>query len=206
MLLRALPLVALFVSGIPVGDDGLPEESPWAARDAAAPEAACAPPVPGFLTLETKPWTIVYVDGLYAGSTPLFRERLTAGTHTLTLVNEARAISRNEDVVIEEGRARKLKLVLAVDDSAAALDNTTVVGLTPEDCALPPDEAASLSVDTQPWSRVFVDGRLVGSTPLFKYAIAAGDHVVRLVRADGRAAFARFNAAAGETVKLALAL
>lgn len=61
-------------------------------------------------------------------------------------------------------------------------------------------------MDTRPWSRVYVDGRLVGSTPLFKATISVGDHVIRLVRDDGSAAFARFSASAGETVKLNFSL
>jgi serine/threonine-protein kinase len=167
-------------------------------------EPVCAPPEPGFLTLDTVPWTVVYVDGVYAGSTPLFRHKLAAGAHKLTLANDALDLKREEDVVVEEGRAHKLKLVLAVDQPA--IDDTKSVDVTKEDCAIPAEEAASLTVDTQPWSKVFLDGKYVGSTPVFKAALAAGDHVVRLVPADGRAGFARFTATPGETVKLSVAL
>jgi serine/threonine-protein kinase len=164
----------------------------------------CAPPEPGFLTLDTVPWTVVYVDGVYAGSTPLFRHKLAAGAHTLTLANEALSLSRTEAVVVEEGRAHKLKLVLAVDQPA--LDDSKSVDVAPEDCSIPSENAASLTVDSQPWSKVYLDGKYVGSTPVFKAELAAGDHVVRLVPADGRVGFARFTATAGETVKLSVAL
>jgi eukaryotic-like serine/threonine-protein kinase len=176
------------------------------AAGALAPEAGCAAPEPGFLTLDTAPWTQVWIDGAYAGSTPLFKHRLTPGEHTLTLVNESAAVRAEEVVTVGEAHVRKLKLILSADDSAAALDASGATSVATEDCFLPDDQAAALTVDTQPWSRVYVDGRLVGSTPLFKVPVAAGDHVVRLVQPDGSAAFARFSASAGEIVKLSFAL
>jgi serine/threonine-protein kinase len=171
-----------------------------------ADEPACAPPEPGFLTLDTAPWTQVYVDGAYVGSTPLYRHKLPPGPHTLTLVNEGKQVKSEEEVVIDEGHLRKMRLILAVDEDAAALDDSGAVSTTSEDCIIPEEQAAALTVDTQPWSRVYVDGRLVGSTPLYKTPILAGPHVVRLVRDDGKAAFARVTASAGEVIKLSFAL
>jgi len=196
--LRAVPFLLAAWWGSPIALD--PEDEP-----------ACAPPEPGFLTLDTAPWTVVYVDGVYAGSTPLFREKLVPGPHTLTLINEGREVSTSEDVVIEEGKSKKLKLLLALDPAddnvdVFAVDSTAAAAVTAEDCLLPEEEAASLSVDSTPWSKIYVDGKLVGSTPLFKHAITAGDHVVRLVRDDGQQSFVRFTAAVGETVKMALTL
>jgi hypothetical protein len=166
----------------------------------------CAPPQPGFLTVDTQPWTVVYVDGAYAGSTPMFRHALAPGAHTLTFVNEKAGVLVQEDVVVEEGRARKLKLVLAHVSADTTLDASTTAQTSADDCFLPADVAASLSVDTQPWSQVFVDGKRVGSTPVFREPVTAGDHVVRLVTSEGKQAFARFTADVGENVKLALVL
>ncbi len=180
--------------------------------DAAAPvvelveEEECAPPQPGFLTLDTQPWTVVYVDGTYAGSTPMFRHALTPGPHTLTFVNEKEGVLVQEDVVVEEGHARKMKLVLAHVSADTTLDATSSTAANADDCFLPADIAASFSVDTQPWSQVFIDGKRVGSTPVFRQAVTAGDHVVRLVTPDGKQAFARFTADVGENVKLSLVL
>lgn len=169
-------------------------------------DEACAPPQPGFLTLDTAPWTIVYVDGAYVGSTPLFRHPLPPGAHTLTLVNERAGVLAHEDVVVDEGTARKLKLLLARLETTTTLDSSGGTSVNPEDCFLPADEAAALSIDTQPWSQVFVDGKRLGSTPIFRAPVTAGEHVVRLVTADGKQAFARFVADVGETVKVSLLL
>jgi PEGA domain len=187
--LRALTALVLAVLGPATGD-----------------EAVCDPPEPGFLTLETRPWTVVYVDGVYAGSTPLFREKLAPGAHTLTLVNEAAGVLTHEDIVVDAGRTRRLKLLLQADATDTALDASADARASAEDCIVPDDEMAWLSVDTKPWSRVFVDGKRVGSTPLFELPLARGEHVVRLEREDGTRAFARFSALAGETVRLSIAL
>ena len=39
----------------------------------------------------------------------------------------------------------------------------------------------TLRVNTRPWSKVFVDGRLVGNTPQFNIPLKAGTHKVKLV-------------------------
>jgi serine/threonine-protein kinase len=173
--------------------------------DTAVPEEECAPPEPGFLTLDTAPWTMVYVDGEYAGSTPLFRHKMAPGPHTLTLVNDAHEVRRSEDVVIEEGRARKLK-VLLINETETALDHSRDLSADETECIIPEDEAAWLTVDTAPWSQVFLDGKLLGDTPIFEARVARGDHAVRFVRGDGGQAFARFHVGAGETVKLSFSL
>lgn len=193
--------LAAFVASVGAAADPLVSTSALDVED-----EECAPPQPGFLTLDTQPWTVVYIDGTYAGSTPMFRHPLAPGAHTVTFVNEKAGVLVQEDVVVEEGHARKLKLVLAHVSADTTLDASSMTQVNPDDCFLPADEAASLSVDTQPWSQVFVDGKRVGSTPVFRQAVTAGDHVVRLVTSDGKQAFARFTADVGENVKIALVL
>jgi len=45
----------------------------------------------------------------------------------------------------------------------------------------------SYSVTSEPYATIYVDGRKLGDTPLFRESVAAGKHVIRAVRADGRA-------------------
>lgn len=219
--LRPLAFLLLAVLGPPAAQRPAPSEAgatdevaPPAPRDTelAAPtsetadDASCDPPEPGFLTLDTRPWTVVYVDGVYAGSTPLFRHKLAPGAHTLTLVNEGAGVLTHEDIVVDEGRTRRLRLLLVADAVDATLDASRDASVSADDCILPDEDVAWLSVDTRPWSRVFVDGKRRGSTPLFEVPISRGEHVVRLESEDGTSAFARFTATAGETVRLSLAL
>ena len=44
--------------------------------------------------------------------------------------------------------------------------------------------AGTLRVQTRPWSKVFVDGRMVGNTPLMGVEISAGRHTLTFVNDD----------------------
>jgi hypothetical protein len=43
-----------------------------------------------------------------------------------------------------------------------------------------------LTINSLPWSRVRVDGKPVGNTPLVRYPVRAGSHRLELIGADGR--------------------
>jgi hypothetical protein len=43
-----------------------------------------------------------------------------------------------------------------------------------------------LSVNTDPWARVFLDGRLLGTTPMFQSRVPGGAHQLKLQGANGR--------------------
>jgi serine/threonine-protein kinase len=63
-----------------------------------------------------------------------------------------------------------------------------------------------LSVYTEPWAYVSVDGRRIGSTPLMKQSLAAGVHRVRLERAGVRAREQQVRVHAGQTALVDLNL
>jgi len=46
-------------------------------------------------------------------------------------------------------------------------------------------ERGTLSINTRPWSKVYVGGRLVGTTPIGRAAVPAGSVRLRLVDRDG---------------------
>lgn len=168
-------------------------------------DASCPAPTPGTLTVDTSPWTMVSVNGVLIGTTPLFRAELPAGPHTLTFENEARGIAVLEDIVIEEGRHHKLKLLLAPDDKE------TLLAARADDAGdllcVDDDEAAFLTIQTTPWSRVWIDGRLVGVTPLFQQKVRAGAHALRFKGPAGQQLLStRVLVGPGEVVKVALPL
>jgi hypothetical protein len=47
-----------------------------------------------------------------------------------------------------------------------------------------PGAQATLRINSRPWSQVFVDGQLVGTTPLLGVSVTAGKHAVRLVNPE----------------------
>jgi hypothetical protein len=190
--------------GAPVGAPG---SSVLAPVDGTVDGALCPAPQPGFLSVATLPWTIVVVDGERVGSTPLFRLPLTPGVHRIEFSNERYGVAAAEEVMIGEAELRKLKLVfLTAEGGEAALDEARAEDARDdEDCVATDGDFAFLSVDVKPWARVFVDGRSVGSTPLFRQRIRAGGHRVRLEGPRGERTIARFDAAVDELVKLTLA-
>jgi serine/threonine-protein kinase len=81
------------------------------------PSTPSAPPVapdasPGFLTLDTYPWTRVTENGRVLGSTPLVHVQLSAGTHALMLDNPDQQIHQAYTVTIKSGETVSRRLGL----------------------------------------------------------------------------------------------
>lgn len=181
--------------------------SPTRASDPVDPapgpdDANCPAPTPGTLTVDTSPWTMVSVDGVPIGTTPLYRVELPAGPHTLTFENEARGIAVLEDIVIEEGRHHKLKLLLAPDNKETLL--AARAGHAGDLLCVDDDEAAFLTIQTTPWSRVWIDGRLVGVTPLFQQKVRAGARALRFKGPAGQVLSIPVLVGPGEVMKVVL--
>jgi hypothetical protein len=69
--------------------------------------------------------------------------------------------------------------VAAIVDAAVGAPAGRVVAAVP---AGPP---GSLTIDSEPYATIYVDGRRLGDTPLFRATVPAGRHRVRAVRGDG---------------------
>ena len=65
---------------------------------------------PGYLTLETYPWTKVSEGGRTLGNTPLVRVPLSAGNHTLKLENAEQEISKVLTVAIKSGETTSKRI------------------------------------------------------------------------------------------------
>lgn len=164
----------------------------------------CPSPDPGFLSVATHPWTEVLVDEVAVGTTPLFRHPLPAGKHRIQFINAELGVERAEEIVLEQAELRKLKFVFLTEKrESRELDSSMdAAPRTEEDCLATDSLRAWMSVDTHPWARVFLDGRSIGTTPLFRHPVAPGGHALRLVRSDGVAFHTRIRAEAGESIKL----
>ncbi len=66
----------------------------------------------GLLTLDAKPWVKVYVDGKYVDSTPISKVELSAGPHSVRLVNEGAGIDEVRKISITAGETFKATWVL----------------------------------------------------------------------------------------------
>jgi serine/threonine-protein kinase len=73
-----------------------------------APAAAVQGETPmGWFTVTTVPWARLFVDGQSLGSTPLFKVRLPAGTHTVKLVNAEQGVEVTKTIRIEKDKVLK---------------------------------------------------------------------------------------------------
>jgi hypothetical protein len=153
-------------------------------QSALACDAPCV--TPGLLTVNTEPWTQISVDGQRAGTTPLFQAKLLPGLHTVRFVNAEVGIDHVERWYISPAA---LTRVQGSFDAAGAMASNHL----PEqqavvpcgDCADALTSPAYLTVDAQPWGFVFVDGRRIGTTPLFRQRLGSGSHAVLVETADG---------------------
>jgi serine/threonine-protein kinase len=66
----------------------------------------------GKLSLDTSPWTRVFLNGKELGDTPLLEVTVPAGRHLLLLVNEQKNLKRSVEVEIEPGKTTVKKLRL----------------------------------------------------------------------------------------------
>jgi hypothetical protein len=75
-------------------------------------------------------------------------------------------------------------------EAAGALPAPTPTPVPEERAGAQPEQDGTstgtgvLRVNSRPWSRVYVDGRLLGSTPQTKLVLGAGRHTVTLVNPD----------------------
>ncbi|MBN2360144.1 MAG: protein kinase [Deltaproteobacteria bacterium] len=77
------------------------------------PEKAKPPPPPkstgtGLLTLDTKPWCVVRLDGKKLGMTPLIEIRVASGEHELELLPAGVGPGRKYKIVIQKGEPTRL--------------------------------------------------------------------------------------------------
>jgi serine/threonine-protein kinase len=66
----------------------------------------------GALTIDTTPWSEVWLGKKKLGTTPLIAVSLPVGTHTLTLKNPERDLNKSYQVTIKEDETTKKRLGL----------------------------------------------------------------------------------------------
>jgi hypothetical protein len=114
----------------------------------------------GTLSVTTTPWTKVTVDGESVGNTPVVHHKLDKGKHKVTLVNESMEIKVSMTVKIVDGEETKIAHSFEMETDAGK---------------------GTLSVATTPWTKVYVDGKEIGNTPLTNYRLKPGNHTIKLV-------------------------
>src|SRR5262249_4316742 len=128
-----------------------PVATPPDARTASALAAAAQRQRSGGLRLTT-PIEIQVIEGeKVLGSSSDGPIVASAGGHQLDFINAAIGFKSRQTVTIKAGEIVPLKVQ-------------------------PPD--GRVSINAQPWAQVWIDGTLVGETPLANLAVSAGEHEV----------------------------
>jgi hypothetical protein len=179
VLLMALPAPGSVLDTVPQFVSSVSPASP--------DDLACARPceTPGLLTLDTQPWTRVTIDGEVRGTTPLWKVRLMPGEHTIEFRNERAGIAHSNRVVIERATLQRLKGTFNAGSLAATPLANRPTDDASQSCCGDLDAPAFVTLNSEPWGFVFIDGRKVGTTPLFRFRVAPGARHVRLVDAHG---------------------
>lgn len=143
----------------------------------AAPKPAPAAPIVGSLLVRSTPLGArVFVDGREYGRTPLTVGSLSRGAHHVRVIRDGYVPDERQVTVTSAQRAHSMTVRLSPQRVAPAAS----VASRP---AAP--SAAPLTVESRPaGATVFLDGRLVGTTPLVVPDVAAGEHALHLDR-DG---------------------
>jgi serine/threonine-protein kinase len=115
------PVVAAATAAPDAAEDEAPDAATVPAEPTAlAPaDAGAAPTAPanvaperGLLTLDTEPWTRVYLGKTLLGDTPLVDVRVPAGRQRLRLVNPSEQVDTEIEVQVPAGGRVRKKLAL----------------------------------------------------------------------------------------------
>ncbi len=146
---------------------------------ALVPDATPTAVAEGSVLVHTTPWTAIYLDGRHLGDSPT-RLSLPAGSYRLTLRNPEQGIEQQLRIELKAGEELKLRR-----------DFT-------------PGEVVVL---VHPWGKVFVDGKLRGTTPLSPLKLSPGPHRIEVVSRDGSQREARqIEVQAGKRQQLSIKL
>jgi hypothetical protein len=127
----------------------------------------------GTLSVVSSPWAEVFVDGKKVGNTPVLNKSLPVGKHQVVLVNDELGIEKSFGTTIVKNTDTKIVTNLSDEgdvDSVALTEKGKKKG--------------KITVTSNPWTSVEIDGESVGNTPLIEVKVAPGVHKVRLVNGE----------------------
>jgi serine/threonine-protein kinase len=142
------------------GGAGEPEgkraaEAPAPPQEAAA-DGACT------VTLGSRPGADVWIDGARVGATPIVARGVACGRHQLVFRDPDQGLEHEEAVVLVAGHPLKRSVDLTRPAGAALA------------------EPCRITLGSNPWAEVSIDGRAVGSTPVVDHPVACGTHQILL--------------------------
>jgi serine/threonine protein kinase len=150
-----------------------PRPAPRTSTRTSAPPSrqAAAESGDGRLLVRTTPdGARVTVDGKDSGASPATVHDLARGPHRVRVIREGFEPEERRIFITSSQPAQSLTIALSPLGGADSMPQATIGQFQ-----------GQLSVDSRPTgAKVFLDGKLVGATPMMLPQITAGEHVVRL--------------------------
>lgn len=139
------------------------------------------------------PGARVYEGTKPLGETPLEVKLAPGVIHALVLRRPGFA-ELSTEVELKVGESKSLEIALAPLEAPRAVTSARpgprqAPVVAPPDAGVVAAAAAApgyLSVDSNPWSQVILDGKPLGFTPLFKLELKPGKYMVHLVNAEAK--------------------
>ena len=155
----------------------VPKPAPPAASAAPAPKSEVGRPKSdaGRLLVRSRPaGAYVSVDGRDYGRTPVAVRDLARGAHRVTITHDGYAPEERRIVITTSRPSQTMTVALARPRAAAS--RSAQMPATPASRF-----TGALAVDSRPaGAKIFMDGKLVGTTPMSLPAVPAGSHAIRL--------------------------
>jgi PEGA domain-containing protein/protein kinase-like protein len=159
---------------------GATASAPAAERPVPRPQPPAAASVGHLLVRSTPAGARVSVDGKDAGVTPSVVRDLAPGSHRVRVSRDGFTAVERKVVITRNQPSQSLTVPLQREQRTASRGTQAAV---PEPTT--PGTAGrfvgALYVDSRPTgAKVFLDGKLIGTTPLSMASVTAGEHAVRL--------------------------
>jgi hypothetical protein len=141
-----------------------------------APRAASSEGAGRLLVHSTPAGARVFVDGRDQGKTPLAVQDLSSGAHRVRVVRDGYAPEERRISITVSRPAQSMTVALSPVRGTESRPLTAASGTVGR-------FFGALAVESRPpGATVFVDGKLVGTTPMHLPSVSAGEHAVRLER------------------------
>jgi hypothetical protein len=122
----------------------------------------------------------VLVDGKDAGRTPATVRDLPRGPHRVTVSRDG-YVAQERRVVISSSRPSQSVNVALIRVTPPTRTAAATPASAPARVVATSGFVGALDVDSRPTgARVYLDGKLIGNTPLSMPTVPAGEHAVRL--------------------------
>ena len=133
-------------------------------------------PMPSIIVIETDPpGAEVSLDGRPRGASPVTLSETRAGEHFVEASLAGRQTVKKRVSVKAEGEQFMMVLSLPVAGAPAG-EVKAVVDVKRPDAP----QKGKLSLKTEPWTHVTLNGKALGDTPLIEFPMPAGRHVLKL--------------------------